>query len=192
MTRTMRTVTLATLIALLATAAVAQPGLAPRAGRGGWNDDDGPGGWRLDRLTERLELTDQQREAIDALHEKARADAVELRKEIARLRLRIDGEMLADEPSESTLVDLTEQLGALRTRMQVQRLKTRLAVRDQLTAEQRDELMLMRGHGRRGRGGPGWHRGGCRGCAPGADDAWQPRGPRGRGQGQGQGARRGL
>ena len=111
---------------------------------------------RLERLTGLLDLSEEQEEAIEAIQEQARAEGVELKKQQARLRNEIEGELLADQPSESKLVRLTEELGALRTQLQVIRLKARLAVRAELTDEQRDQLVLMGGRG--GRGGQGLHR----------------------------------
>ena len=116
----------------------------------------------LDRMAEILDLTDEQRTAIDELHQQGREQGVELRKDVARLQNQIEGEMLSDDPSSGTLVDLTEKIGALRTQLQVIRLKTRLAVRDQLTAEQQDQWMLMgKKHGRHG-----LHRGHAPQCEP--------------------------
>jgi len=180
-------------VALVATAAVAQPNRAPRAGGpggpGGW-DADGPG-WRLEHLAEVLDLTDDQKAAIEKLHEDAREQAVDLRKELARLRNQRQGEMLKDAPAEKTLVELTEKMGEVRTELQVLRLKTRLAVREQLTAEQRDQMLLMGPrHGRGGRHG-GWGRG-CDGPCDGAGRGDWHGGRRGHGRGAGQGPGRDL
>jgi len=48
--------------------------------------------------------------------------------------------------------------------MKALKLKVRLAVREELTAEQRDQMLVMGGHGKGGRGGHG----GCDGpkCGP--------------------------
>jgi len=129
----------------------------------------------LDRMADILDLTGEQRTAIEELRQQGREQGLELRKEVARLQNQFDGEMLADEPSSKTLVDLTEKIGALRTQLQVIRLKTRLAVRDQLTDEQRDQWVLRgQKHGRHG-----LHRGHAPQCQPGPD----------RGQGHGHGNR---
>jgi Spy/CpxP family protein refolding chaperone len=150
---TKHVITTLTLVALLAGSALAQD--APYRHGLRWQQagqDEGFGfERRLDRLTEVLDLTEAQQEAIEQLHEANHEQMVELRKEMARLRNQLEGEMLADEPSEQVVVDLTERIGDLRTRMQVLRARTRLAVRAELTDEQRDELLLM-GEGRRHRG----------------------------------------
>ncbi len=85
--------------------------------------------------------------------------------------------MLKDDPSEKILVDLTEKMGASRTRLQVNRLQARLAVRKLLTEEQRDQMMLMDGQGRHGRQEAGRGRGGAD-----QGDCDEQRGGRGRGQ----------
>jgi len=140
-------------VALLATTAFAQPSRGPRGE--GFAAPELPGfGPRHDHL-DLLDLSEEQETSIEAIRDQARDQGVELRKQQARLRNEIEGEMLADEPSQKTLIDLTEQLGALRTQLQVIRLKARLAVRAELTAEQRDRLMLGGKHFERG----GLHRG---------------------------------
>lgn len=157
------------MVALLATAASAQSGRGrqgrhtPRAAVA----DVGPDA-RLDRLADRLDLTDDQQAAIEALREASRKQCTGLRKDLARLQNELRGEMLKDTPSESVVVGLTERMGALRTDLRVIRVKTRLAVRSQLTDEQRDRMMLMGKRG--GRDG----RRGAR-CLPGDG----PRGGRG-------------
>ncbi len=156
-----------TVVMILAAVLAASTALAQgpgRGGRGGHGPMFGPGaGDELPpMMVERLDLSEDQQAAIAEIRAKARAEGIELRKEMLRLRNELQGEMLKDEPSEKTLVDLTERMGELRTRMQVQRVKTRLAVRQQLTPEQRDRMLMM-GAGRHGAFGPGGRGPGMRG-----------------------------
>jgi Spy/CpxP family protein refolding chaperone len=135
------------LVAILAMTAAARGPRGPHRGEAHRIHEHGAGlGLRGLQM---LDLSDEQQQAVDEILEQARRDGVELRKQQARLRNQIQGEMLADEPSQADLVELTEQLGELRTELQVLRLKARLAVRARLTAEQRDQLLLM-GDGRGG------------------------------------------
>ena len=158
-----------TVVMILAAVLAASTALAQGPGRGGCGSHGpmfGPGaGDELPpMMVERLDLSEDQQAAIAEIRAKARAEGVELRKEMLRLRNELQGEMLKDEPSEKTLVDLTERMGELRTRMQIQRVKTRLAVRRQLTPEQRDRMLMM-GAGRHGAFGPGGRGPGM--CGPG-------------------------
>lgn len=140
-----------------------------RTGRG---FERGP---RIERLAERLDLTDEQKTAIEALHEETRAKNAALAKETRLLRHELEGELLKDEPSEKKVLELNAKLGDLDTQRQANRLATRLAVRNQLTPEQRDKMLAVGPrHGRGPRGeGPGGGagrkmgrggRGGCGGC----------------------------
>ncbi len=124
-------------------------------------DGDGPG---ITRLAARLELSDEQVTAITALQEKGQAQNQVLRKDLLRLRNELEGELLKDAPDAKAAKGLVAKIGELRTTMQQNRLDTRLAVRQQLTPEQRDKMLLMgEGRGsREGRGGQGRH-GGHRG-----------------------------
>lgn len=140
-----------TLVALLSGMALAQPGPRGRQHHDNCGRGAGPE-MRLERLAERVELTEQQQQAIDTIRDDARKAGRELRKQLAVLRNQREGEMLTDEPSEKVLVSLTEQIGSIETQLQVNRMKTRLAVRSQLTEEQRDQMAMMN-HRRGGRGG---------------------------------------
>lgn len=132
-------------IALLAAPAVAGRGKAR------WADGDRPD--RTDRMAERLDLTAEQRTAIEKITEAGRAKAVEHRKEMARLRHEMKGEMLKDDPGEAALARSIEKIGALRTKQQIDRMKDRMAIRRLLTPEQRDRwLMTGSGHSFEGEG----------------------------------------
>lgn len=156
------------LVSMAAGSALAQPHRGP-----------GPEA-RFERLAARLDLSAEQQEAIKAIHEKNRADNLPLHKELMRLENELKGEMLKDSPSEKALLALNEKMGKIKTDLKANRLKTRLAVREQLTPEQRDKMLMM-GEGRRGHG----ERFGGR---EGRDFRGHPGGPRpGRGQGMGDG-----
>ena len=152
-----------TLIATVTLAAVilaAGPTLAQGSG-GKWSRGAAPGGhgcdtmeFRMERMAARLDLTDEQVEAITGIREGGQKQILEMRKEMMRLRNELQGELLEDEPSEGEVVSLTEKIGDLRTRMQVDRAKNRLAVVKLLTPEQRDKMLVM-GHGGKGRFGGG-------------------------------------
>lgn len=130
---------------------------ARQPGRGG----NMPGG-RQELLTERLDLTAEQQETIAGIKEESAARNLELRKELMRLRNQLAGEMLKDDPAESEVLSLTDQIGDLRNQMDANRMKCRLEVRKQLTPEQRDKMLVMnRRHGKDG--GEGSPRRGFRG-----------------------------
>jgi len=117
---------------------------------------------RLEVLAEKLELTAEQVAAIEGIRESGREKGIELHKEMMRLQNDLEGEMLKDEPNQKAALDLVDKIGALRTGIQAQRLKGRLDVRQQLTPEQRDKMLMMSekfqgGHGRRGGCGMGPH-----------------------------------
>ena len=118
-------------------------------------------------------------------------NAIEVRKQLLRLHNELEGEMLADEPQEATVVELTDKIGQLRTELQVERARTQLAVRELLTPEQRDKMMMLkathRGAGKHGRhGGEGrWagrRAGRCGGgCGGGYAGGYAGHGPHGTG-----------
>ena len=128
------------------------------AGRGpGFGDGVRGPEYRLEVLAERLELTEEQIVAIKAIRETGQEKNQGLRKELIRLNHDLKGEMLKDDPSEKTALDLVKKIGALETEIDTGRLQNRLEVRKQLTPEQRDKMLMMkeRFHGNRGRRGDG-------------------------------------
>lgn len=167
-----------TIVVLAAGAAFAQgPGMG--AGKGSGKGED----FRLERLAARLDLTAEQQEAIAALHDQNRAKAVPLRKELMRLRNELQGELLKDDPSEKAVLSLNQKMGGIKTELKANRLQTRLAVREQLTPEQRDKMLLMEQHRPRGERG-------CEGPRPQGREGRH--GGRGPGQGPGSGQRDGT
>lgn len=181
-----RNLIVAAVILIMAAAAGAKPGPSPR----GCGDDAFPA-----RMCERLDLTADQTAAIAKIRDESRERGRETRKEILRLRHELQGIMMQDKPDAAAAERLIARMGELRTEQQTRRMKTRLAIRDQLTQEQRDQLPLP-GDGPRDRGGRGGHPGrgrhagdcgmGGAGCrhqddarGPGSCDGDGPRGPRG-------------
>jgi len=151
--------------ACLLTAGVAMAKGQRGAGRG--LCVDGPGDraeMRIERMTKNLDLSEDQVAVIMEIRESYQQKNLELKKELMRLRNERRGEMLEDNPSEKAVIDLTQQMGDLKTQLQVNRMKMRLEVGNQLTPEQRDKMLVMRagsGKGGPGRGfaGPRGHRG---------------------------------
>ncbi len=139
---TMRMTRIFMALAALAFAAslIASPASAQR-GQGRAADRERPD--RIDRMAERLDLTDEQKAGIERIMEAGREKAVTHRKEMARLRHEMKGEMLKDDPGESALQKTIERIGALRTKHQVDRMKDRMAIRRLLTPEQRDRWLMM-------------------------------------------------
>jgi Spy/CpxP family protein refolding chaperone len=146
MTTPQRTATLLALTALLAGAAIAaaQPG----SGRGPCQDAN------RSHATERLNLSEEQKQAIGAIREEARTRQLETRKQMVQLESQLHTVMLADTPDEAAALKLVKQIGDLRSELQAGRVKMRLAIRKQLTPEQRTQFILMEGRGGRG-GRPG-------------------------------------
>jgi len=160
-----------TMVALLvigiAAVAVAQgPGQGQGKGRGGSGDGNFGTEMRLERMAQRLDLTADQVKTITEIRENGRSENQAMRKQMMRLNNEKRGEMLKDDPSDKTVLDLTTKIGDLRTEMQTTRMGNRLAVRKVLTPEQRDKMLLQseRRGGRDGfekQGQRGKNRGGC-------------------------------
>ncbi len=135
----------AAVLALLigAMTAAAQPG--PQAGERGAG---------IERMAERLGLSEQQQAAIVKLREDGRRERQTLRKEMARVRHDLRGELLKDQPSRKQIEKLSADIGALQAKLRANRILQQMAVRDALTPAQR-ELLPAPGIGLE-RGERGW------------------------------------
>jgi Spy/CpxP family protein refolding chaperone len=129
---------------------------------------------RFERLADALGLSQDQMDQIKEMREEGLSQMADLRKQMARLNNDMRGEMLKDDPSADALRKLVIKRSDIRGKMEMMRIEHRLAMRDILTDEQLDRMMMFRGRGGRG----GWG---------GFGDA--PRGFRGRGMGHGRGMR---
>ncbi len=116
-------------------------------GKGQFPRGEGP---RVEMLAKRLDLTDDQVAKIEAITESSRKDGLELRRQLQQLRNELEGEMLKDQPSEKAVLQLNKKMGDLKTEMKANRLSTRLKVREQLTPEQVDKMLVMGAKGRKG------------------------------------------
>jgi Spy/CpxP family protein refolding chaperone len=140
----------------------------------------GPGGERprSEGAMRGLDLSEAQQTQIREIREKAETKRLELRKELARAENALKGEFLQDEPDAKRVREQVERIGAIRTKLELQRAEDRLAFRKVLTPAQRDRLLAMGEHVRAGRSGrPHWGKGRSEGCCA-----------RGPGEGMGRGA----
>jgi Spy/CpxP family protein refolding chaperone len=141
----------ALLVVSMATVVMAQGqgGNGQGRGHGSGQGESGPE-MKIERMAKHLDLSAEQVTAIKEIHESGRAENRETRKQLLRLRNEKHGEMLKDDPSTKKVLELTTEMGDLRTRMQTSRTSERLEVRKVLTPEQRDKMLLAdKGHGQK-------------------------------------------
>jgi Spy/CpxP family protein refolding chaperone len=96
------------------------------------------------RPMQRLGLTEDQRESIAKIRKDAQAARMPLMKQMIQLRTEMQAELVKDQPDQTTVHSLAQQMGDLRTQMQLQNLDQRMAIRNVLTPEQRDKIMMNR------------------------------------------------
>ncbi len=106
-------------------------------------DGQGRKGPGPNAILARLDLTAEQKARVKEIRETGQAETRSLAKAMTRLRHELQGEMLADEPDPANVRELAQQIGDIRTKQEIRRLETRLAVRQELTPEQREQLLLM-------------------------------------------------
>ncbi len=160
-------------VALVTALLLALPVLAAAQGKRGQGEARWEGGQAGPFA--RLELTEEQQKRIDEIRDRDDQEKVLLQKEMMRARHDLHGILLEDTPDRAKVQKLVEKIGEIRTKLQVQHLDRWLAMREVLTQEQKDRLLLRggphlfdgpgRGWDRSGRGGHrgGWGEGPCPG-----------------------------
>lgn len=140
-----------------------------------------------------LNLTADQRQQLVKLRAEHQAQVAPLRAELGVKRAELQVLWVADELDAAAVRDKSAEIEKLRSRLHDSRVQHRLAVAAILTPEQRQQMARVRGHGPRGRGGPGMmmcNRRGGRGKGAGFGFG-RGDGPARGGAGWGQGAGRG-
>jgi Spy/CpxP family protein refolding chaperone len=102
-----------------------------------------------------LDLTEQQKDRIEAIHDKQRRSAIEIRKNLELARLDMRKLVRADTPDRRAIETQVDRMSGLRAQLQKSQLNAMLDVRGVLTPEQLKQLEQLRGEGvGRGRRGP--------------------------------------
>ncbi|MBI4418091.1 MAG: Spy/CpxP family protein refolding chaperone [Ignavibacteriales bacterium] len=96
----------------------------------------GPGQEMRIRLIDELNLTDQQKKAVDELHEKALREAIEQRSQIDNLRLDARKLFAADKPDQAAIEKKLNEISKLQAETKTRRVQNWFAVNKLLTPEQ--------------------------------------------------------
>jgi Spy/CpxP family protein refolding chaperone len=107
---------------------------------------------KIERHADEIGLQDQQLAEMRGLVEAGVPARSVLDEEIRSSRDRLHELMQADTPDESLIIDQVEALGALNTRRDVERFRTKLELRSLMTTDQIAKMRELRGE----------HRGECR------------------------------
>lgn len=138
----MKTLAVAVFVTALATPALAQPG---------------PGQGMRMRVIDELNLTEQQQEAVNEIHDKAMRDAIARRAQIANMRLDVRKLFAADQPDQAAIERKLGEISRLQAEAKTQRVKTWFAINTLLTPEQQKIWKTKVGMGRMdGMGRPGF------------------------------------
>ncbi|GIX48898.1 MAG: hypothetical protein KatS3mg131_3109 [Candidatus Tectimicrobiota bacterium] len=113
--------------------------LATTAAARGWGHR-GDFLWRLEHALEGLDLEQAKRTAVYEIIDKARAEQRELRRQLRAAYEALRALLEQDLPDESAVLTQADRIGELQTKLRQQTLRTLLAVRAQLTPEQRARL----------------------------------------------------
>jgi len=141
------------IIGLLLTATVNAQGFGERKHR---FDGDGPRKGK-ERMTERLNLTDEQKESMDKIHTETLKEMLPLKNSIAEKKAQLHTLQTAEKADMNNINALIDDIAAIKTTMAKKRAATHQQIRSLLSDEQRVLFDSRPPHGERGfeRGGPG-------------------------------------
>jgi len=122
---------------------------------GGEGMEEGDCMARCMQMLEQFGLNDVQRVSVQRICEDVRGQMIQMRKDLMSVRNELRGELMQDNPSPDDVRELVNRAGGIQTSMRLAQVECLLKVREILTPEQRDQLM-MRGAAMMGpRGGMG-------------------------------------
>lgn len=137
-----RTLMILTAAAIMVTALFGQDPRPPqpldRPGRPGFNRMSERGDTRM--KLERLDLTQEQRDKIEASALDVRKKIIPIRAEIELRQLDLRTAMDSDKPDEQKILTLSREIHDLEFKIKELRIKERLLVHSILTPQQRDKL----------------------------------------------------
>lgn len=136
-------------------------------------------GFNEERWFEKLDLTEEQQEAIADLRYEHRMQAVELHSKLAQNRLQLEKLFDEDNVDENAAMDIVDENNNIHNQLAKSRMEMRLKINSLLTPEQKEELKDRPGFGMGL--GMGFGKGFRQGCAKG----FSPGNKGGRGMGQG-------
>jgi len=119
-----------------------------------------PGPKHVLEFAERLELTEEQRAATEAMYAEMKERAMELGSRIVELERELDRAFKSGEASEEELARLTSDIAETEGRLRHVHLETHLRMREALTAEQTKTYNELRGYAGEGAAGHEGHGGG--------------------------------
>lgn len=119
---------------------------APALARGKDGPCRGKGLAKIERRLESLDLAPDQRLAAEAIFAEARSGAEARREEMRAARKQMKELLRQDTPDTEAVMAQADVLGALRTEAGKARLRTMLALREQLTAEQWEQIRPRKKH----------------------------------------------
>lgn len=97
----------------------------------------------FDRITKKLELTQEQKERFKARNEKMKESLKADQSEVKQLAEKLKSELQQDKPDRSKVHDLIKQISARRTEMELKRMDALLEMRQDLTPEQRVKFKAL-------------------------------------------------
>ena len=99
---------------------------------------------RLNRMTKKLDLSDEQRQQVKAIFDASQAERQALHENMQQNRETLRNLMASDNPVEADIRAIAETQGQLKADMIMMKTQTKLAIHAVLTDEQKAKMQSMR------------------------------------------------
>jgi Spy/CpxP family protein refolding chaperone len=147
--------------------------LGPRGAHGRW--------WNDPQVIEKLNLTDDQRKAMDDILQQHREKLIDMRANVEKAEVGLEPLMSADQPNESAILSQIDRVAQTRAELEKANARFLLALRAKLTPDQWKQLQAIRSERHQGPAGQQmrrqWRNGGPGAPPPGPAGTPPPAGP---------------
>ncbi|MFY0601440.1 MAG: periplasmic heavy metal sensor [Cyclobacteriaceae bacterium] len=131
--------------------AYAQPGMRPQGGPGG----NGPqeNGNRMDRMAEKLELTDEQKNQFENLMVAHHKQVQPLKNELQEKRASLKTQVSSDNPDKKKIENIIDDIGEIETSLLKAKTNNQIAIRAMLDDKQKMMFDMAKERRKKGKGG---------------------------------------
>lgn len=114
--------------------------------------------WNNPQIAEKLNLTEDQRKAMDSIYQQHRTQLIDLRASVEKAEVAMEPMLSADQPNESEVLAQIDKVAQARAELEKANARFLFELRSKLTPEQWKQVQEFRqnrqGPGRQWRGGP--------------------------------------
>lgn len=98
--------------------------------------------FQMQKKFQMLDLTNEQKENIDAVKDETKRKIIPIRADIELKRIDLENEMKVDEPNRNKIMKMTEEISDLQLKIKQTAIDEKLKINATLTPEQKEQLQM--------------------------------------------------